>query len=147
MNLKLIREQKGLKGRELADAVGTDASMISRFENYKCLPTPETMDGICRELSCSVADIYEPIEITYKIPESAKRKKPKPADKYRLTVDLPAEAQEFLSRAIRKCGYKDITHWVTWCYERLQAQYRLILQKEKDHASAADQCVTKKGCQ
>lgn len=147
MNLKLIREQNGLKGYELAKAVGTDASMISRFENYKCLPTPETMDGICRELSCGVADIYEPIEITYKIPESAKRKKPKPADKYRLTVDLPAEAQEFLSRAIRKCGYKDITNWVTWCYERLQAQYRLILQKEKNLASAADQCETKKGCQ
>lgn len=59
MKLKEIRVAKGRQQKELAISVGTDEPMMSKFENYKCLPTPPTMNLILKELGCSVEDIYE----------------------------------------------------------------------------------------
>lgn len=139
MKLKEIRLSRGVGQKELARRIGTDEPMLSRFENYKCLPIPSMLSVLAKELGCTVDEIYEPHEIYLQ----AEKKRP-PATKrarkrYRMTVDLPSEAKERLRAAVRACGYKDITAWIGWCYARLSEQYGEILLKEKDSTSAGKQ--------
>ena len=63
MQLRAMRIRKGRQQKELAKAIGTDEPMMSKFENYKCLPIPPMMKALCDELGCEVGDIYEPHEI------------------------------------------------------------------------------------
>lgn len=142
MQLRAIRIRKGRQQKELAIAIGTDEPMISKFENYKCLPIPQMMTALCRELSCEIEDIYEPHEIfltpTKATVKVAKKKKSK-KDCYHLTVNLPPEARKFFKEALTKCGFKDITAWVNYCFDRLKAKYAEILDNEKDPTLAAKQ--------
>ncbi len=112
MQLRAMRIRKGKQQKELAKAIGTDEPMMSKFENYKCLPIPPMMTALCRELGCEVEDIYEPHEVylsspkaTVKVANGKKKKK----DCYHLTVNLPPEARKFFKDALQKCGFKDIT--------------------------------------
>lgn len=130
MKLKEVRQNKKIKADELAKKIGVDTPTISRFENYKCLPVPKMLDEICKILNCNVSEIYEDSEIYIKRNSQEKRKSEELTN-YRLTVNLPKDAKEFLHKALQKCGYKDITYWVYRCYERLQAQYEIILKAEK----------------
>lgn len=125
MKLKAIREEKGLLSKSLGRRIGLSADMMSRIENYRCLPIPDDMKRLCQALECDVDDLYDRAEITF----PRKKKKPKPEDRYRLTVDLPIEAKDFFKKALRTCGYKDITYWVWRCYERLQKQYEIHTKK------------------
>lgn len=142
MQLRAMRIRKGRQQKELAKAIGTDEPMMSKFENYKCLPIPPMMTALCRELGCEVEDIYEPHEIFLSSPKAtvkvAKRERKK-KDYYNLTVNLPPEARKFFKDALQKCGFKDITAWVNHCFERLKAKYAQILEDEKDSAPAAKQ--------
>lgn len=140
MQLRQMRIRKGKQQKELAKAIGTDEPMISKFENYKCLPTPPMMTALCRELECKVEDIYEPHEIflstpkvVVKTPKGRKKKK----ECYHLTVNLPPEAREFFKTALGKCGFKDITAWVNHCFERLKSNYEKILEDEKKNSVPA----------
>jgi len=63
VQLRAMRIRKGRQQKELAKAIGTDEPMMSKFENYKCLPIPPMMKALCDELGCEVGDIYEPHEI------------------------------------------------------------------------------------
>ena len=104
MNLKQFRLQKGIKAKELAEAIETDEPMISKFENFKCLPTPDKMKGICEVLKCSIDDIYEKNEYTF----VAKKKKrtTEEAGFYKLTVKLNTTDKElFDGEFLRMCGY------------------------------------------
>lgn len=63
MHLRELRIRKARQQKELALKIGTDEPMMSKFENYKCLPIPTMMKAICKELDCKIEDIYEPHEI------------------------------------------------------------------------------------
>ncbi len=133
MRLQEQINKAGLLNKELAEKVGTDNSMMSRFVHFKCLPVPDDMEKICKILDCTVSDIYEDNEIHYK--SIAKKKTKKETDKYKLTVSLPKDAQVFIKKALKKCGYRDITEWILKCYLRLKKQYALIEAYEKEKAS------------
>lgn len=45
MQLRAMRIRKGKQQKELAKAIGTDEPMMSKFENYKCLPIPPIENG------------------------------------------------------------------------------------------------------
>ena len=140
--LKEIRISKGRQQKELARSIGTDEPMMSRFENYKCIPIPAMLKRLTEELGCNVEDIYEAQEI-YLQGVSARSKAPKErknTETYRLTVKLPSEARATLKAALKKCGYKDITDWVNRCFEKTMKHYEKILSKEKDstHAGKLD---------
>ncbi len=53
MRLREIRKAKGRQQKELAEKIGTDEPMMSKFENYKCLPIPSMMRKLLKELGCS----------------------------------------------------------------------------------------------
>ena len=139
--LRAIRIAKGRQQKELAQKIGTDEPMMSRFENFKCLPIPSMLSKLTEELGCTVDDIYEPHEIYLQgvtVKASAPKAK-KNTDVYHLTVNLPPEAREFFKTALKKLGYKDITDWANRCFERTRRQYEELLAKEKDSTSAAKQ--------
>ena len=131
MRLKELRIAKGRQQKELAQKIGTDEPMMSKFENYKCLPIPEQMDRLVKELGCSIDDIYEPHEVYYQVGKPKAEIKKKTPTVYNLSVRLPRESKSFLKKALKKCGFKDITAWILWCYERLQTQYGNIVEAEK----------------
>lgn len=142
MQLREMRIRKGRQQKELAKAIGTDEPMMSRFENYKCLPIPPMMKALCEELGCEVDDIYEPHEVFLTAPKvTVKAKKSKKSKKecYHLTVDLPPEARKFFNEALQRCGFKNITAWVNHCFERLKAKYAQILEDEKNSTPAGKQ--------
>ena len=135
--LKEIRIAKGRQQKELALKVGTDEPMMSRFENYKCLPIPSMLARLTEELECSVEDIYQPHEIYSSArPKIASAPKKANNETYRVTVKLRPEARGFLKTALKKCGYKDITDWVNRCLEKTMKQYDKLIAKEKDLTSA-----------
>lgn len=139
--LRAIRIAKGRQQKELAQKIGTDEPMMSRFENFKCLPIPSMLSKLTEELGCTVDDIYEPHEIYLQgvtVKASAPKAK-KDTEVYHLTVNLPPEAREFFKTALKKLGYKDITDWANRCFERTRRQYEELLAKEKDSTSAAKQ--------
>ena len=139
--LRQVRIAKGRQQKELAQKIGTDEPMMSRFENFKCLPIPSMLARLTEELNCTIDDIYEPHEI-YLQGVTAKVSAPKAkknTEVYHLTVNLPPEAREFFKTALKKCGYKDITDWANRCFERTRRQYEEILAKEKDSARAGKQ--------
>ncbi len=124
MKLKEKRVEKNKKQEELAKTIGVDVPMLSRFENYQCLPVPKTMDKILTALDCELEDIYEPHEVYVK-PRKA-RKCSDEADIYKITVRLPKEARREIKNALKTCGYKDVTYWIWRCYERLLKQKEII---------------------
>lgn len=131
MQLQQQITKAGISSKDFAELIGTDAPMVSRFTHYKCLPIPEMLKVMCQVLNCTPDDIYTNKELYYK---PTKQKTKKETDKYKLTVSLPKEAKEFLNKALKKCGYKDITYWIYRCYERLQKQYEIIVKAEKEKA-------------
>ena len=144
MKLRELLQQKGIRQQELAKSVGLDEPMISKFMNYKCLPIPPDMKLICEFLNCAITDIYLENEIYMKEhKESSVSKEP---EWYNLTVRLPRNAKDLLNKAnLKKCGYKDITQWITRCYERLEKRINKINQKEKDRTDAGTSVTATKG--
>ena len=130
MRLKEKRLASGLKAKALGQAVGLDESMISRFENYRCLPTPPDMDKLCRALACAVSDLYDPAEIRFARP----KKGDSPAASYRMTVDLPAGARAEIRDALTLLGYKSVTAWIEECCGKLLQ--KAGRKKQKDSAEA-----------
>ncbi len=129
MNLQNQIIKSNLKSKDLAEKVGTDASMISRFNNYKCLPIPSMLEKICNVLNCNISDIYNDDEIYMKRSKKSKRKSN--YENYKITVRLPRDAKDKIHQALEVCGYKDVTYWIYRCYERLMSQYEIIEKAKK----------------
>ena len=66
MRFKEVLEEKNVKAKDLAKIVGTDEPTMSKFINYKCLPIPKTMEKICKQLECTIEEIYKDNEVFYK---------------------------------------------------------------------------------
>lgn len=108
MRLREIRQKKGIGQRELAKQIGTDEPMMSRLENYKCLPIPPMMKKLLEALGCErVEEIYEPHEIYLQLAnlKATVTKKKKKSEIYKLTATLPKEAKELFDKALRPLGY------------------------------------------
>ena len=134
MKLKEVRLQKGLQQKDVAKAIGTDEPMMSKFENYKCLPIPPMLRLLLKVLDCEIRDLYEPNEIYAQLVSAPMRKRKRRSDVYRLTAELPEEARAFLNGgALQELGFKDITAWVNDCYEQLKKAHKA--QKEKTSSS------------
>ncbi len=130
MKLQEQLTKKEITSKELAEKIGTDASMVSRFNNYKCLPIPHMLEEICKALDCKINDIYEDSEIYVKPKKKATRTEAD-FENYKVTVRLPRDAKAKIHQALQTCGYKDVTYWIFRCYERLITQYEIIKKAER----------------
>ena len=132
MKMKEIRQARQVKAKELADAIETDEPMISKFENYKCLPVPKQLERICDYLQCTIEQIYKDEEIYIK--KSKQKTEERKEDCYKITIRLPEEARVTLKTTLKRCGYKDITYWIYRCYERLLKQYEYVTKNGSSNA-------------
>lgn len=136
MKLRELRVKKGLNQNQFAKLVGISGMCMCLIENYKCLPVPQDMEEICKILDCDVNSIYEPYEIALKNAKISQQKDNKNNSNrmYHLTANLPKRARVFLKNNLSKLGFKNITEWVNYCFERLEIQ--LKEQKKKDFTQA-----------
>lgn len=144
MRLREIRKAKGRQQKELAEKIGTDEPMMSKFENYKCLPIPSMMRKLLKELGCSrVEEIYEPHEVYLQLASvnATVVKEKKVSEIYKLTATLPKEAKELFDKALKPLGYRSITDWVKQCFERLEDTYRELQAREKTPLTPASKEV------
>ena len=70
MRLREIRKAKGRQQKELAEKIGTDEPMMSKFENYKCLPIPSMMRKLLKELGCSRVEEFKILKGRAKLPRN-----------------------------------------------------------------------------
>lgn len=123
--IKEKRIEQGLTQPELAKSINRDVPLISKFENYVCLPTPEDAAKLLKMLKCtSILELYDEKDITY-----LKQEKQKANDNlhcYKLTAELPRDAINWLTKEnLELLKYRSIKDWVNQCY------YRLIKRIEK----------------
>lgn len=69
-NIKKIRLERGMSQRDVTTYLRCfdkrmDSSMLSRFENGLCLPTPLIMRCLCNILDCLPTDLYGMTDIEY----------------------------------------------------------------------------------
>ncbi len=140
MKLRELRIKKGLKQKEFAKLVGVSSMCMCLIENYKCLPVPETMGEMCKVLNCSVNNVYEPREIALQMAKTSQTKTEKKSSSqiYHLTVNLPKRARKFFKNNLSKLGFKNITEWVNYCFEKLEGQFE-EQAKKKDFTQACQQ--------
>lgn len=147
---KKIMLQRGVMQKDvLADVRKVDPRvdnpLLSKFVNDVCLPSPRTLESICKSLSCAPLDIYDPREIEL-APHSdsdvekaatagAVKKRARRRDKnlYNLTVEIPRDVAErvFAPAALRKLGYLSKSDFVRQAVAALDAKLSTIESKEK----------------
>lgn len=57
--IQILREEKGITQRELADKLQMNRSLLSHIETGKVLPSMDTLLKIARILNCLVIDLYK----------------------------------------------------------------------------------------
>lgn len=141
--LRELRERKGLQAKQVAERAQIDATMYSRFENYRALPIPGDFERIIRALECLPTDAYTPDEVRLlpnanKVETTGGAKVYLEPNEYKMTVRLNNDCREVLTREVlQECGYKSINDWVKACIMRLKSQYEAIMAKEKPRQSLA----------
>lgn len=155
---KKIMLQRGVMQKDvLADVrkvePRVDNPLLSKFVNDVCLPSPRTLESICKSLSCAPLDIYDPREIELaprsdsdvekaattgggqSITAGAVKKRARRRDKnlYNLTVEIPRDVAErvFAPAALRKLGYLSKSDFVRQAVAALDAKLSTIESKEK----------------
>lgn len=59
MNIKKIREEKGLTQMELATILNVSQSTIAMWETNKSLPRVETLKAIAKAFGCTVDELLQ----------------------------------------------------------------------------------------
>lgn len=70
--LRQLRRERGLTGRDIANAVGIGQSTISQIETYRQLPNIQTLDAICQALGITLADFFA-VDSREEIPQDIRK--------------------------------------------------------------------------
>lgn len=154
---KKVMIQRGVMQKTVSEKVHktdprVDTSLMSKFVNDVCLPTPRTLETICKTLACKPLDLYDPAKITLTPPTSEqeaagggnagkhtptaeaakKRERRRVKGLYNLTVEIPRDVAErvFAPEALRKLGYLSKSDFVRQAVAALDARLSTIEAKE-----------------
>lgn len=132
--IKEKRIEQGLTQPELAKCINRDAPMISKFENFVCLPIPEDANKLAKKLKCTtILELYDEEDLRFINQEQSRPKKKRDPIEllvYRLTADLPREAIEWLIKDnLQLLGYSSIRDWANDCFKKFKQR----VQKKKSH--------------
>lgn len=153
---KGIMLRRGIMQKDVSECVRkidprVDTALMSKFVNDVCLPTPPVLNAICKTLSCTPLDIYDPREITLapvatttetpatgggkavNADTARTRQRRRKNDFYNLTVEIPRDVAErvFAPAALRKLGYLSKSDFVRQAVAALDARLSTITEKEK----------------
>jgi len=130
--IKEKRIEQGLTQPELAKEINKDVPMISKFENFVCLPIPEDANKLAKVLKCTtILELYDEKDISFlKTPTKSKKRNKSELLVYRLTADLPRDAVNWLTKEnLKMLGYSSIRDWANDCYKKLKK----TITKKKSH--------------
>ncbi|MCM1237638.1 MAG: hypothetical protein NC489_46845 [Ruminococcus flavefaciens] len=154
---KGIMLRRGVMQKDVSESIRrvdprVDTSLMSKFVNDVCLPTPPVLNAICKTLSCTPLDIYDPREIdlapksdadvetpatgggqAVKADTERSRKRRRENNFYNLTVEIDRNVAErvFAPDALRKLGYLSKSDFVRQAVAALDARLSTITEKEK----------------
>ena len=155
---KKLMIQRGVMQKAVAEKIHktdprVDTSLLSKFVNDVCLPTPRTLATICKTLACAPLDIYDPAEIALtpstlaqeatgggntgnpapSTEAAKKRERRRVNGLYNLTVEIPRDVAErvFTAEALRKLGYLSKSDFVRQAVAALDVRLSTIEAKEK----------------
>lgn len=131
VSIKEKRTQQGISQVDLAKAIGKDVPMLSKFENYVCLPTPEDAKRIVKALKCTtILELYNEKDITFLPKAKSKGNKEEELNTYKLTAELPREAVNWLTKEnLKLLGFNTVKEWANDCYRKFVKR----VEKKKSH--------------
>lgn len=137
MKLALLRKNKKISKSELAIAVGIKEKIMVMIEDYKVLPTPETMIKIETALDADRLEIYSREEIRLLRKKSGKNDIPKDYPYFHIHVRLDRKFKDLFSKeALKEAGYKSLNDWfMRRAYDLMKRiEYVSEAKKKKDPA-------------
>ena len=113
-NYKQILLEKKMTQKELAVATRAvdprvDESMISKFSNYVCLPTPKVATVLCESLSCNMTELYQKDEITFPKKENGKASTPTGYTNIHIQITIEQKNRILTKETLHLLGYKNQT--------------------------------------
>jgi hypothetical protein len=135
---KEVIKTSGISQQELTNRIHeqdarVDKSLMSKFVNYVCVPTPAQVRAINNILNCETEQLYTPEELQYGIgggcsQSTARRRR---SNVYNLTVEVDRELAErvFSPEAMRLLNISSKSDYIRQCLLRLDR--RLAKKKEK----------------
>ncbi len=137
MKLTLLRKNKKISKSELAIAVGIKEKIMVMIEDYKVLPTPETMIKIETALDADRLEIYSREEIRLLRKKRGKNDIPKDYPYFHIHVRLDRKFKDLFSKeALKEAGYKSLNDWfMRRAYDLMKRiEYVSEAKKKKDPA-------------
>lgn len=134
VRIKEKRIEQGLTQPELAKSINKDVPLISKFENFVCLPVPEDATKLAKTLKCTtILELYDEEDLKFLNQQQSKPKKKRDATEllvYRLTADLPRDAINWLTKEnLQLLGFSSIRDWANNCFDKFKKR----VQKKKSH--------------
>ena len=118
--IKEKRIELGLTQPELAKAIDKDVPLISKFENFVCIPVPSDAEKIMKTLKCTtILELYDEKDISFIKETKLVNKRTLELMSYKLTAELPRDAKDWLIKEnLEMLGYKSIKDWANKAYEK-----------------------------
>lgn len=100
--LRIRRLQLGLRLEEVAERAGVDSAGLSRAENGKKVPLPETLAALASTLDLPLADLYE--AAGYPLPEQLPSLRPYLRRAYGVPEAAVDEIEQYLQQIANQYG-------------------------------------------
>ena len=112
MKLAQFRKRKNLSKNELAIAIGVKEKIMVMIEDYRVLPTPETMVQIETALDVDRLQIYSKEEIRLLRKKNGRKDIPNDYPYFHIHVRLDRKFKDLFSKeALKEAGYKSLNDW------------------------------------
>jgi len=137
MKLLQLRRQKKISKNELAIAVGVKEKIIAMIEDYRVLPTPETMIKIETALDVDRLQIYTREEIRLLKKKNGRNDIPEDYPYFHIHVRMDRKFKDLFSKsALKEAGYKSLNDWfMRRAYDLIKRiEYVTEAKKKKDTA-------------
>lgn len=124
MNLKAIRESRGLTQTQVAEWLGKTRFDVCKIENGVFLPTKEDFEILKKNLQCSDTDLLNANDCfvaTTKIFVATSPKTKNRVNTYNYHVRLEKSKFPLLEKnELKKLGFNTNADFLTWAYKKLQ---------------------------
>ena len=153
--LKQVRERAGYTQAQTARELHIDRSLINKFENFRCLPTPEQAIQLCELWKWKLRNLYTENELL-----SLDNKKIKCAQApnnvctaqkinfgaitYNYCVRVKKSNFPLLTKnVLNRCGLYSNREFLCWAYRKLEQKYKKLLKKEQAQIEQAQNTYEK----
>ena len=58
MNIKTLREKKGLRQADIAEELQIDRSAVAKWETGEAMPKSDKLPKLAKVLGCTIEDLY-----------------------------------------------------------------------------------------